>query len=62
MPLRPFRAISSPSSPLLEEKGGVLLLALALDVQYPLLSHGASLGAGFTADNDPVNTIKVYHS
>jgi hypothetical protein len=46
------------SAPLLKEEGYTAFKALVADLSHPCNLHGTSAGAGFTANNDPVDAPK----
>src|ERR1022692_1493432 len=57
--LRAFLAIRSPSAPLLEEKRHAIMLALVFNSFYPFRFHRPGLGAGFAADDHPVDAAQI---
>ena len=52
-------AIGAPSTPLLEEERGASGIGLSLHVGDPFFAHGSSLGAGFAADDHPMDVAQV---
>lgn len=57
--LCPLPTVSTPATPLLEEERYISLFALALNIDHPFLLHGARLWAGFSADNNPIDSPQV---
>src|SRR5690606_2232310 len=45
-------------SPLLKEERRAGGFALLLDLEHPFTFHGARAGAGFAADDDPVDVVE----
>jgi hypothetical protein len=52
-------AIGTPTTPLLEEEGNVLCIALTSYGIDPEWFHRSGLGAGFSTDDDPMNARKI---
>src|SRR2546425_12238096 len=49
------------ASPLFEEEGGAVVLALFSNITHPIRMHRTSSGSGFSADNHPVNASQIQH-
>lgn len=47
------------ASPLLEEEGCLGLAALLLNINHPTFLHRAGAGAGFSADDGPIDVLQV---
>ena len=60
--LMALNTIRTPASPLFEEEGCLLLLALSAYCVNPLGVHGASFGARLATDDDPVDTTEIHRT